>query len=144
MRKVEPKLRCRIYLTADEYEHLKSVAEENGTSFTDLVTTAALKKYPLPKKRKARSVNLASTVANDISSEVSEQEPQQTPIPEKTESPVVDVVPKGAELNKEKEARLREVNRLLNLAKKGERLERDVYFALIEEQKELRALLGHN
>ena len=140
----DTRIYCRVYLLPEQYEHLKSVAKEQGISFSDLMGTAALKKYPMPKKKKARSENLASPIANDISSELSEQVQLDEPLPEKTEPSVVDVVSNNVDSIKEKESRLREVNRLLNLAKKGERLERDVYFALVEEQKALRAELGHN
>lgn len=126
----DTRIYCRVYLLPEQYEHLKSVAKEQGISFSDLMGTAALKKYP--------------PIANDISSELSEQVQLDEPLPEKTEPSVVDVVSNNVDSIKEKESRLREVNRLLNLAKRGERLERDVYFALIEEQKALRAELGHN
>ena len=112
-------------------------------TFSDLIGATLLKKYPMEKK-KARSVNLAATVANSISSALPEQVQLDEPLPEKTESLVDESAPRDVDSIREKEARLREVNRMLNLAKKGERLERDVYFALIEEQKTLRASLGHN
>ena len=139
----EPKVECKFYLRPEERDHLKQVAQEKGVSLSDLIGATLLKKYPMEKK-KARSVNLAPTVANCISPELPEQVPQDDPLPEKTESSVDDVAPKDVDSTREKEARLREVNRLLNLAKKGDRLERDVYFSLLEEQKALRASLGHN
>ena len=139
----EPRVECKFYLRPEERDHLKQVAQEKGVSLSDLIGATLLKKYPMAKK-KARSVNLASTVANSISSELPEQVPQDELLPEKTESSVDESAPKDVDSIKEKESRLREVNRLLNLAKKGDRLERDVYFSLVEEQKTLRAELGHN
>ena len=138
-----PRVECKFYLRPEERDHLKQVALEKEVSLSDLIGTTLLKKYPMEKK-KARSVNLASTVANCISSELPEQVQLDEPLPEKTESLVDESVPQDVDSIKEKESRLREVNRLLNLAKKGDRLERDVYFSLVEEQKTLRASLGHN
>lgn len=139
----EPRVECKFYLRPEERDHLKQVAQEKEVSLSDLIGATLLKKYPMTKK-KARSVNLASSVANCISSELPEQVPLDDPLPEKTESSVDELESRDVDSIKEKESRLREVNRMLNLAKKGERLERDVYFSLVEEQKALREELNHN
>ena len=49
----EPRVECKFYLLPEERDHLKQVAKEKEVSFSDLIRTTLLKKYPMPKKKKA-------------------------------------------------------------------------------------------
>ena len=42
----------RIYCEEDYIDHLKTIADEKGTSVNQLVMTVLTKKYPLPKRKK--------------------------------------------------------------------------------------------
>lgn len=110
----------RVYFTPDEHKYLKAVAKENGLSMTALLRKATLEKckYKPPKKER-----------------------QKIALPKKATDE-----PPTAKVNdtKELETRLREVNTILNKAKKGERLPLDEYRRLTEEQGQLRRKLGHN
>ena len=139
----ELRIDVRVYLRAEEHEHLKNIAKENGVSLSELIGTAVLKKYPLHKK-KARSENLASKIANDIPL-VSEQVPLDEPIPKERESQVDDLVSCDVEsmTHGEQEARLAEVKKLLRNAYNGERLSKEQFATLMQERDDLRTLLGH-
>ncbi len=139
----ELRIDVRVYLRAEEHEHLKTVAKENGVSLSELIGTAVLKKYPLHKK-KARSENLASKIANDIPS-VSEQVPLDEPTPKERESQIDDLVSCDVEsmTQDEQEARLKFVKNKLHMAYNGEPLEKELFSAYMQERDKLRAILGH-
>lgn len=141
----EPRVECKFYLLPEERDHLKQVAKEKEVSFSDLLRTTVLKKYPMSKKRKARSVDLASPIAKSIPSELPEQESPGTPVPEKRESAVDEVVSCDVDsmTRDEAEARLAEVKNILKAAYNGETLPKETFSSLIQERDALRAILGH-
>ena len=53
----EPKVILRVYLTPDERDALKQIAEEQNSSLSELIATATRKQYKLGKKKKVRQVN---------------------------------------------------------------------------------------
>ncbi|MBQ8000416.1 MAG: hypothetical protein IJ298_04275 [Ruminococcus sp.] len=141
----EPRVECKFYLLPEERDHLKQVAKEKEVSFSDLLRTTVLKKYPMSKKRKARSVDLASPIAKGIPPVLPEQEPLETPVPEKRESPVVEVVSCDVEsmTRDEQEARLKFLKHKIHMAYNGESLDKEVFNAYMQERNKLRAKLGH-
>lgn len=62
----EPRVECKIYLRPEERDHLKEVAKENEVSLSDLIGTAVLKKYPMPKKKKSTAAEPQSPTPEDI------------------------------------------------------------------------------
>jgi len=48
----------RIYCDEEYLDHLKTVADENGVSVSQLVLSLVMKKYPMPKKKKPQAQNL--------------------------------------------------------------------------------------
>ncbi len=48
----------RIYCEEEYINHLKTVADEKGTSVNQLVMTVLVKKYPMPKRAKPTSLTL--------------------------------------------------------------------------------------
>ena len=62
----EPRVECKIYLKPEERDHLKEVAKENEVSLSDLIGTAVLKKYPMPKKKKPTAAEPQSPTPEDI------------------------------------------------------------------------------
>ena len=117
----EKRIDVRVYLTPDEHEYLKAVAQENELSLSELLRTCTLKKCKFSKTKKvSQKLTLPSTA---------ESTEQKSPTPE-------DI--------KQLEKRLVEVNTILNKAYKGEKLPMDQYHALKAEQADLRAKVGHN
>ena len=62
----EPRVECKIYLRPEERDHLKEVAKEKEVSLSDLIGTAVLKKYPMPKKKKSTAAEPQSPTPEDI------------------------------------------------------------------------------
>ena len=62
----EPRVECKIYLKPEERDHLKEVAKEKEVSLSDLIGTAVLKKYPMPKKKKSTAAEPQSPTPEDI------------------------------------------------------------------------------
>ena len=118
----EPRNDVRVYLKPEEHQHLKAIAKEQDISLSELIRKTVMKKYALPKKKKARRTNALQTA------EKSEAENCLT-----TE-----------QNTNQMETRLREVNNTLNKAHQGERLPGDEYRKLKAEQAELKKILGHN
>lgn len=114
----------RIYLKVEECEHLKAVAKESGISLSDLIGKTVMRKFPLPKVKTERQKNTVLCEAT-----VSEG-------PSPAETPEAD--------RKQMARRLIEVNTILKQAYDGNTLPSDEYHRLKNEQKELRAILGHN
>lgn len=141
----EPRTKCCVYLRPEEMEHLKTVAQQKEVSLSDLIGTTVLKKYPMPKKKKARSENLASQIANDIPSELPEQVPLDEPSPKQKESQVDDVVSCDVEsmTQDEQKARLKFVKHKLHMAYNGEYLDKETFNAYMQERDKLQAILGH-
>ena len=141
----EPRVECKIYLRPEERDHLKQVALEKEVSLSDLIRTTMLKKHPMSKQRKARSVDLASPIAKDIPPELPEQEPLETHVPEKRESTVDGVVSCDVEsmTRDEQEARLKFVKHKIHMAYNGEHLDKETFNAYMQERDKLRTILGH-
>lgn len=118
----EPRDDVRVYLKPDEHQHLKAVAKEQGISLSELIRKTVMKKYALPKKKKARQT--------DALQGAEKSKAENCLAPEQN--------------TKQMEARLREVNITLNRAYKGETIPSDEYHKLKAEQAELRKILGHN
>lgn len=141
----EPRVECKIYLRPEERDHLKEVALENEVSLSDLIRTTMLKKYPMSKQRKARSVDLASPIAKDITPELPKQEPLENHVPEKRETMVDAVVSCDVEsmTRDEQEARLKFLKHKIHMAYNGESLDKEIFNAYMQERNKLRAILGH-
>ncbi len=71
----EPKVILRVYLTPDERDELKQIAEEQNSSLSELIATATRKQYKLGKKKKVRQVN-ASLLDN---TEIANEQPSDLP-----------------------------------------------------------------
>lgn len=118
----EPRNDVRVYLKPEEHQHLKAVAKEQDISLSELIRKTVMKKYALPKKKKARQPDALQRAEKS-----------------KAENCL------ATEQNIEQmEARLREVNTTLNRAYKGETIPSEEYYKLKAEQTELRKILGHN
>ncbi len=48
----------RIYCDEEYVDHLKTIADENGVSVSQLVLSLLMKKYPLPKRKKPQTQNI--------------------------------------------------------------------------------------
>lgn len=118
----EPRNDVRVYLKPEEHQHLKAVAKEQDISLSELIRKTVMKKYALPKKKKAR-------------------QPDALQGAEKSKA---DNCLATEQNTKQMEARLVEVNTAINKAHKGERLPSDEYRKLKAEQTELKKILGHN
>ena len=118
----EPRDDVRVYLKPDEHQHLKAVAKEQGISLSELIRKTVMKKYALPKKKKASQT--------DALQGAEKSKAENCLAPEQN--------------TKQMEARLREVNITLNRAYKGKIIPSDEYHKLKAEQAELRKILGHN
>ncbi len=114
----------RIYLKVEECEHLKAVAKESGISLSDLIGKTVMRKFPLPKVKAVRQTNAV------LFEETTPEEPSPAETPEAD--------------RKQMARRLIEVNTILKQAYGGNTLPNDEYQRLKNEQKELRAILGHN
>lgn len=66
----EPKVILRVYLTPDERDALKQIAEEQNSSLSELIATATRKQYKLGKKKKVRQVN--ASLLEDATMQISE------------------------------------------------------------------------
>ncbi len=113
----ETKIAVRVYLSPEEHEYLKAVAEENKTSMTELLKICTLKKCKFPQKKVSQKIAIPSTATTTAHFDLSTEE---------------------------MENRLLEVNEILNKAYNGEKLPHNEYTALKEEQAKLRSILNHN
>lgn len=118
----EPRNDVRVYLKLEEHQHLKAVAKEQDISLSELIRKTVMKKYALPKKKKAR-------------------QPDALQGAEKSKADNCLATQQDTEQMK---TRLREVDAILDKAHKGERLPGDEYRKLKAEQTELKKILGHN
>ncbi len=57
----ETKIGVRVYLSPEEHEYLKAVAEENNVSMTELFRTCTLKKYKYKQAKQKTSVSKMDT-----------------------------------------------------------------------------------
>ena len=109
----------RIYIEDDHKAYLKQIADNRGISVNQLVMELINKKYPYNKKVRALMQTKEQTAEAVAPAEESAPDREQ------------------------QEARLQEVNAILRRAFNGEKLPKDEFQKLKDEQTELRAILGH-
>ena len=137
----------RIYIDDDYKAYLKLLAEEQGVSVNQLVMKLLVKKYPFDKKAKAvLSARVAEATLPLPKKEVTDNQEvgEGVSIQNETDTAVSLEVHIDESLREQQEARLREVNKRLNQAMKGDKLPYDEYQRLKQEQADLRAILNHN
>ena len=115
----EKRIDVRVYLTPDEHEYLKAVAQENELSLSELLRTCTLKKCKFSKTKKAsQKLTLPSTA---------ESTEQKSPTPELT--------------REQAEKRLHEIDEYIK-AHKGT-IPKPEFYRLKAEQAELQEWSGN-
>ena len=143
----------RIYIDDDYKLYLKLIAEEQGVSVNQLVMKLINKKYPFDKKAKAALEAKVAEATLPLPNRECECQPEREDISllsesvnnqNETDTAVSSEIRTDELTREQQEARLKEVSAILRKAFNGDKLPKDEFQRLHNEQKQLRAILGHN
>ncbi len=166
----EKKKEVRVFLSSDEHEHLKGIAQEQKISMSELFRLTALKKYKISKSKKPEvavkcqddaGCNLSaddeqasletlsptsSTPVDDVS--IERVETQQAEV-EQVSPSVDELLSRGGEYSEAERLilkhRITEINRIIGTARDtGNHLPKDEFQKLCEEKDKLKLIVYPN
>ena len=152
-KKKSHKTDVRIYISDEQKEVVKMAAEARGISVNQLLMELINKKYPYDKKAQAALEARIAEATLPLPNRECECQPEREDISllsesvnnqNETDTAVSSEIRTDELTREQQEARLKEVSAILRKAFNGDKLPKDEFQRLHNEQKELRAILGHN